>query len=113
MRTKSHLLRKIPTCSIASDLLTEVPQGLFSALIWPFLINDVNRVIVLDGDDHGFENVHIPAVRDAQPDYFIRFRHQAPAQWNPQIAGYHPKYHWLPHPNCVSAFHAVPPELEV
>jgi hypothetical protein len=62
---------------------------------------------------HGFEDVHIPAIRDAQSNHVVRFRHQSAAQRNPQIARHHSKNHWLPHPDRVSAFHAVPPELEV
>jgi hypothetical protein len=44
------------------------------------LIENVNGIVVLDAHNHCFENIHIPAIRDAQTDDIIRLGQQPAAQ---------------------------------
>src|ERR1700678_3199000 len=53
-------------------------------------VDDGNRAIVLDGQNHRFEDVHIPAFRDPEADNVVGFRHQPAAQRDPQIARNYP-----------------------
>jgi len=45
-----------------------------SAHALALLVDDVDRIVVLDADNHGFENIYVPAIRDSEPDDFIGFR---------------------------------------
>src|SRR5690348_963334 len=72
-------------------------------------IHQNDGAIVLHGDDHGFENVDVPAVGDAQPQDVVGFADQAPAQWDSHVARDDVQNHRLPHPDCVSTFHGLDP----
>src|SRR5271156_2856203 len=61
----------------------DLQNVLVSALMPCPLIQYVNRIIVFDRQHHGFEDVHVPAVSDAQANHFRGFRYQAPAQRYP------------------------------
>ncbi len=50
------------------------------------LVDDVNRVVVLDGNHHGLENVNIPAIGNAQADRVIGFRQQAASQRHAKLS---------------------------
>src|SRR5271166_6480291 len=56
-------------------------------LMPPLLIHDVNWTIVFDRKNHGFVDVHIPAIRDAQPDHIVGFVNQPPAQRHADAPG--------------------------
>lgn len=73
------------------------------------LVQNVNRHVMLDCKHHGFENVDVPAIRDAYPKRVARLRNQPSAQRNSKIACNDPENHRLPHPVCVSTFHRVFP----
>src|SRR5208283_2020514 len=46
------------------------------------LIQPVNRIVVFDCENHGLEDVHVPAISDSQANNLGGFRHQPPAQWH-------------------------------
>src|SRR5215472_12521557 len=75
----------------------------------PSLVQNVNWNIVLDGHDHGLENVHIPAIGDPQTHSLVGFREQTSAQRHAKIPCHHSKNHRLSHPNRVSTFHRRSP----
>jgi hypothetical protein len=72
------------------------------------LIENVNGIVVLDANDHGFENVHIPAVSDTQSDDVARLGQQPSAQRYAKASCYHSKNYRLPHPDFVTTFHRRP-----
>src|ERR1700733_14224548 len=72
------------------------------------LIQYVNRVVMLDGQNHGLENIDVPAVRDSQTNHIFGLGHEAPAQRYPQVPCYDSEYHRLPHPDRVATYHLSP-----
>jgi hypothetical protein len=69
------------------------------------LVEDINGVVVLDTDNHGLENIDVPAIGDAKTDNIARLRQQSTTQRNAKIACYHSENDRLPHPHFVGAFH--------
>jgi hypothetical protein len=77
-----------------------------------FLVQVVNgnELIALQGYNHGFEDVHVPALGNAKPNGGACFRQQPTAQGDSQAACRHLENYGLPHPHCVAAFHVKPPQ---
>lgn len=73
------------------------------------LIHDINWVVVLNRQNHGFENIHVPALGDPQSHSVIRLQHQPPAQRHSKVSCQDPQHHRLPHPHRVAAFHGFSP----
>jgi hypothetical protein len=69
------------------------------------LVKNVDRDVVLDGNDHRLEDVHVPTVGDPQADAIVGFRQQTPAQRHTKIPRSDPQYDRLPHPGSVPTFH--------
>src|SRR5215469_9080023 len=74
------------------------------------LVQNVNRDVMLNGHNHGLENIDVPTVGDSQTDNVVRFRQQASTQRHPKVPCYYSKNHRLSHPDCVSAFHRRSPQ---
>jgi|SRR5580658_2612323 hypothetical protein len=88
--------------------LSDFQTVLVSVLMPAPLIQYVNRVVMFDGQNHGLENIHVPAIRDSQTNNIVGLRHQAPAQRHSQVPCYYPEYHRLPHPDRVATYHLSP-----
>jgi hypothetical protein len=73
--------------ALAISSLSTAMLSFVSALIPAPLVDYVNRIIVFHCDHHRLEDVYVPAVSYPQAHNFVCFRHQSPAQRNPQIPG--------------------------
>jgi hypothetical protein len=69
------------------------------------LVENVNRRVVLDADNHGFEDVYVPAVCDSEPNHLVGFREKAATQRHAQISRDDSKNNRLPYPNRVTTLH--------
>src|SRR5271170_1117238 len=78
----------------------------------PGLVHYLHGRILLDCNHHGLENVHIPAIGNAEPYGLVRLGNQPAAQRNSKIASNNSQDYRLAHPVCVSTFHDVSPLLE-
>src|SRR6266481_5188467 len=50
------------------------------------LVDHVDRIVMLDAHNHGFENVDVPAIRDSEPDDVVGFRQHPSTQRNSQVS---------------------------
>lgn len=74
------------------------------------LVKNVNRGVVLNAQNHGFEDVNVPALVDPKPDRILGFGHQPTSQRHSNTSRQNPQNHRLPDPDRVTTVHPVHPK---